>query len=549
MQPTLLGLLLLAWAAAAQDGPEQSVVSVQPENPVVEFGRPLTLNCSTNCRNAVSGGLETHLDKQLVGEGRNWKTFRLLNVSYWDPVPSCYFDCRSDPNMKPHRVNLTVYRVPTLVELDPVPVMEAGQNYTLTCRVSNVAPIRNLSVSFLKGGERLYTETFERHAAREADNRTVNHTVTARRWDHGEAISCRAALDLRPDGPFIEESSGNQMLKAVVFPSDPQLSRLHYVEVNTSQTVTCEVTGVFPAEEARFELTFAGERLTSDVTVSGDTARAEAQISPSGAGIHPLKCTVSLGPVTKTAEDTVNVYSLPDLVLTISPQEALVNNSVDIVCLDSHPEKTQPQTFSSVIRNSKQVLKSGDGLPLRAGVTAAEEDDGQEFTCEVEVEVDGRLFVRKMSADLTVYYGPQVSDSTCPRNLTWKAGSQEVLNCSFRGNPSPNVTCSKDGVLYPLLVPQLITADHGGTYNCSAFNAHGSVTAFVTVHVEVYEIPGLLIGLLILGAVVLGTIVGVGYYMHYKAHKIRKYRLEQRKAQGTPSEQKCLNGKVQTDSV
>ncbi|XP_015280472.1 PREDICTED: intercellular adhesion molecule 5-like [Gekko japonicus] len=432
---------------------EQPFVSAWPENPVVEFGNSLVLNCSTGCRNVLSGGLETNLDKEIAGEGRAWKAFQLVNVSSWDPAPSCYFDCADAADMKPHRVNFTVYRPPTVVKLDLVPAMEVGKEYTLTCRVSDVAPIRNLSVTFLKGGEKLHLQTFEKHAAREAGDVVASHTVTAGQQDNGEEISCRAALDLRPDGPLFETTSHNQSLKAVVFPSDPRLSLPRYVEANTSELVTCEVTGVSPAQEAQFELTFAEDRLVPDVEVWGDTARAQAQVSPSVAGNHSLKCTVSLGPVTRTAEVKVNVYN-----------------------------------------------------------------------------------------------GPQMNESSCPGTVTWKAGSEETFTCSAWGNPSPNVTCRKDGVHYPLGVPQLITANHRGSYNCSASNEYGSVAAVVTVGVEVYEVPALPISLGILAALVLASIAGVGYYMYHKAYKTKEYQVAQRKAQGNPSEKQCLNGKVQTDS-
>ncbi|XP_054859202.1 intercellular adhesion molecule 1-like [Eublepharis macularius] len=89
------------------------------------------------------------------------------------------------------------------------------------------------------------------------------------------------------------------------------------MDVNTSEMVTCEVTGVFPAEEAQFEMIFAEERLNLSVTVRGDVARAQAQVSSSVAGSHTLKCTVSLGPVTKTAKEKVNVYYYTGIIVAI----------------------------------------------------------------------------------------------------------------------------------------------------------------------------------------------------------------------------------------
>uniref|UniRef100_A0ACB8ELM0 Uncharacterized protein n=1 Tax=Sphaerodactylus townsendi TaxID=933632 RepID=A0ACB8ELM0_9SAUR len=516
MQPLLSCLLAWLAAATAQETLEQPFVSAWPEKPVVEYGSSVTLNCSTNCQSVLSGGLETNLEKEPAGEGPTWKAFRLVNVNDWESAPSCYFDCSDVEDMKPHRVNFTVYRksragivhlsslisfsefcfaleqagrnslgrIPSLVELDPVPVMEVGKSYTLTCRVSDVAPIQNLSVTFLKGGKELHVETYEKNVTREAISFGVQHVITAQRTDHGEEIGCRAALDLRPEGHLFEKASLGQSMKSVVFPSNPQLNTVRHVELNTFAMVTCEVAGVFPAEEAQFELTYAGTRVTFSVNVLGDSAMAHAQLLFLAAGKSSLKCTVSLGPVTKIAEEEVNVYRLPDLFLTMDHQEALVNNSVNVVCEDSHPEDTQPRTFSTQIRNSKGVLASGDGLPLQFTLTAREEDDGQEFTCQVELETGGRPVIRTTSEVLTVYYGPQMNNSTCPSVLTWKVGSMETFSCSALGNPKPKIECNKYGVLYNISVPLHVTTDHQGSYTCNASNPHGFVVTSVTIHVE-----------------------------------------------------------------
>ncbi|XP_054859855.1 intercellular adhesion molecule 5-like [Eublepharis macularius] len=199
---------------ALPEAQEKPFVSTWMEKTVVEFGSSVVVNCSTNCKDIRDGGLETHLKREAAGEGPTWRAFRLVNISRWEPTPWCYFDC-GDFEMKPHRVNFTIYRVPELVELDPVPVMEVGKNYTLTCRVSSVAPIRNLSVAFLQGGKRLHLQTFEKHAAREASDVVVTHIVTAQQADRGEEISCHAALDLRPEGQLFGQASLNQSLETV----------------------------------------------------------------------------------------------------------------------------------------------------------------------------------------------------------------------------------------------------------------------------------------------------------------------------------------------
>lgn len=93
------------------------------------------------------------------------------------------------------------------------------------------------------------------------------------------------------------------------FPEAPLLEGPLSAETDTEMTVTCDILGVFPAEKAEFELSFAGKKLDPNTSVFEERARAQALVFPPSAGSQELICTVSLGPVTRTVKKTVNVYS------------------------------------------------------------------------------------------------------------------------------------------------------------------------------------------------------------------------------------------------
>uniref|UniRef100_A0A670KP33 Intercellular adhesion molecule N-terminal domain-containing protein n=1 Tax=Podarcis muralis TaxID=64176 RepID=A0A670KP33_PODMU len=112
--------------------------------------------------------------------------------------------------------NLNVSLIPEQVVLDPLPLMEVGKEYNLTCRVFSVAPVQNLTVTLHKGKEELYVKTFEDHSDNEASDVVVTHTIAARQDDHGEEVTCHAALDLRPEGPFLEKAAFIKVLKVLV---------------------------------------------------------------------------------------------------------------------------------------------------------------------------------------------------------------------------------------------------------------------------------------------------------------------------------------------
>ncbi|XP_025026813.1 uncharacterized protein LOC103065745 isoform X2 [Python bivittatus] len=96
---------------------------------------------------------------------------------------------------------------PESVELDPMPEMEVGKPYDLTCQVSGVAPIRNLTMTLLKGAEQLLVKTFEDHTAPEAGPVVVKHRIIAQRNDHNKIVYCHTSLDLRPRGPLLKKNN------------------------------------------------------------------------------------------------------------------------------------------------------------------------------------------------------------------------------------------------------------------------------------------------------------------------------------------------------
>ncbi|XP_061469732.1 intercellular adhesion molecule 1 [Rhineura floridana] len=529
-----------AWAAA-EGAQEEDFMRIWPENPVVPFGGSIVLNCSTNCKDI---GLETSLSKVPAGDGPSWKAFNLTNVDQWDPKPLCYATC-GEEKQKSQRVAITVYRPPERVELDLLPKMEVGKGYNLTCQVFNVAPIRNLTVTLYKGKEELHVKTFKDNSDLKAKNIVVPYNIIAQQHDHREEVICHTALDLSPEGPFLENSSLSKSLATVVFPMDPYLQTSDPVEINTNMTVKCEASGLFPAEEAQFDVSFAGKSLHSDIRMSGDIVSAQAQVSSTSAGEHKLICAVTLGPVARTVEKTVNVYRLPKPTLHIDHPQIPVNTNVTVMC--RYDGSKSPGVVMQ-ITDTNEILVSGDSPSLHYPVTARKEDNGRQFVCKVELKVDGHSVVKETSVNLTVFYGPQMNDSSCPSKLTWKDGSKEIFICSALGNPPPTVECRKDEKSYLSIgIQQQVRKEHGGIYHCNATNTYGSDVRDVTIRVDFYQINTLAISLGILSATVIVCAAGMAYYMYYKSHKIRKYRLRQQRQQqaaGNPMEQKCLNGNV-----
>lgn len=84
---------------------EENYVRISPENPVVQFGDSLQINCSANTK-ADAIGLETAFRKEIIGTGSNWKAFRVTNVSDWNTISLCYAE---DHPAKAAKATITVY--------------------------------------------------------------------------------------------------------------------------------------------------------------------------------------------------------------------------------------------------------------------------------------------------------------------------------------------------------------------------------------------------------------------------------------------------------
>ncbi|CAM5169814.1 unnamed protein product [Eretmochelys imbricata] len=478
-------VLLWAWCAlTALAGAVRGSfdVSVLPEAPMVAYGGAVWINCSTTCQDPdVRGSLETSLTKTDEKIGPGWVAFLLKNITEWASAPQCYFSCRG--RVKVVFANISAYRAPERVGLERLPELELGRAYNLTCRVLNVAPVRHLTVTLRQGGRTLHTETFQNRTRAGPDDVTVTKEITPRRRDHGQEVTCHTALDLTPHEPHLENSSSAVELKVYALPEEPQLQISHHIEVGDKATARCDVTKVFPAAgEARFTLSFGGQRLNFTVTTSNDTATAQGEVRSLSAGERQLTCTVSVGPVSRSAGQSVLVYSLPEPILEITESQTHVNSSVTVTC---RSPKAHPPDVLLQLRDAKRVLvRSAPAQPLvDFPLTAGEEDNGREFTCEARL-ASANQTVKRTSARLTVVYGPRMDDSGCPREWTWKEGTEQTFSCQAQGNPEPAVECKKDGVPFSIGVQQQVRREDAGTYHCEAFNSYGYASRDVTVHVE-----------------------------------------------------------------
>ncbi|XP_062491359.1 intercellular adhesion molecule 5-like isoform X1 [Pezoporus occidentalis] len=476
----LLPPLILALAGAACSA---FTVRAWPRVAVVPFGGSVAINCS---RSACPGGnatlgLDTPLPMALGAGGHRWQSFWLLNVSQWNPsTATCYGHC-GDTQVNAS-AGVLVYRLPERVVLEPVPALAVGESRNLTCHVLEVAPVGNLTVTLRRGAETLRTASFG--AVNGSTSVAVTHVLSAGPGDHGQDVTCHAELSLRPHGPLFARAATPIRLSVFALPEPPQLQAPSRLELGTTSTATCQLTGAFPAGDVRFTLTLAGQSLNFTTTVAGDVLTSVTMLAPSTVGPQELICTAAVGTAARTAQRQLHVYRFPAPVLELSPASAPAGSEVLVRC---HISAAEPPALWLQLRDADSgILAEGPHSQLELPLVASREDNGRRFRCRASLDVNDTMVTKDVDTQLSVLYMPELAASDCPGNRTWLRGTWEALSCHATGNPVPTVVCGRNGITVSTRVPELVTRSRAGTYLCNATNSLGTESQLVTVRVE-YE--------------------------------------------------------------
>ncbi|XP_065520523.1 intercellular adhesion molecule 5 isoform X3 [Lathamus discolor] len=377
---------------------------------------------------------------------------------------------------------LALAGLPERVVLEPVPALAVGESRNLTCHVLEVAPVGNLTVTLRRGAETLRTASFG--AVNGSTSVSVTHVLSAGPGDHGQDVTCHAELSLRPHGPLFARAAIPIRLSVFALPEPPQLLAPAHLELGTTSTATCQLTGAFPAGDVRFTLTLAGQSLNFTTRVAGDVLTSVTMLSPSTVGPQELTCTTAVATAARTAQRQLQVYRFPAPILELSPAPAPAGSKVLVRCHISAAEP--PALWLQLHDADSKILAEGPHSQLELPLVASREDNGRRFRCQARLDINATTVTKDVDTQLSVLYMPELTASDCPGNRTWLRGTWEALSCHATGNPVPTVVCGRDGVTVSTRVPELVTRSRAGTYLCNATNSLGTQSRLVTVRVE-YE--------------------------------------------------------------
>ncbi|KAL6102635.1 icam3 [Pungitius sinensis] len=200
------GVLLCAGQPASSSCPLQ----LSPPSPVVRFGDPFRVNCSSTAGQIESMGLESVYGSE-KSEGVSSVAMEITSVRDWDMSVICYMNRPNVPQCSTD-LPVTVYKTPDRVSISQAslagPLVE-GETYSLECDVVNVAPVRNLSVHWYMGEKMVLAQSFDGSSLSPV-NATSVYNLTARRADDQSRIRCEAQLDFWaavPSPPAVKSES------------------------------------------------------------------------------------------------------------------------------------------------------------------------------------------------------------------------------------------------------------------------------------------------------------------------------------------------------
>nr|XP_020633964.1 intercellular adhesion molecule 4 [Pogona vitticeps] len=214
VRPWHLLILPCALSILAGTAEEEFEVTISPPMTAVRRGDSVWLNCSSTCKTTSSLSLEARQKSMKGLHEPGWKSAQFLNFTEEMSHVSCDITCNG--TTKKANATILTYKEILLKLEKSSPSQNLHQAYNLTCHVTEITALRSLSLTLLKGTERLHSWKFQDNTSVGLVNRTITHPLNPKPWDHGQEASCQMTFDLKPDEQSIIAKSLRLDLKTAV---------------------------------------------------------------------------------------------------------------------------------------------------------------------------------------------------------------------------------------------------------------------------------------------------------------------------------------------
>ncbi|KAM9363758.1 vascular cell adhesion protein 1-like [Symphorus nematophorus] len=168
-----------------------------PSRLVVKHGDPTSARCSV-CQHCKTTKFGLEIPLGVKTENGTTLTWTVNNMTEWDPTAICYYNELNTTRQCCTKLPVTVYKLPDSVDFSFR--LTAGRLYVLTCKVYNVTPVENLTVTFYRGQTALDTQRISNTEKKPVTQKYDLYIIPTKEDDGGQ-FWCEAKLDLGPEGP------------------------------------------------------------------------------------------------------------------------------------------------------------------------------------------------------------------------------------------------------------------------------------------------------------------------------------------------------------
>ncbi|XP_053094265.1 vascular cell adhesion protein 1 isoform X3 [Pangasianodon hypophthalmus] len=364
-------------------------VELSPKKPLFRVGDRQELTCRMiKCSEKMTFSWSNLEDKPMYAETQRSSTgstlvFKSVSKNIENKI-QCKATCLG--MIKQAAVTVRVYSFPKVPVISGHDSLVLGKENSLTCEVSDVYPAEHMTVEWLRGGKVVHTQEGEYGI----ESIQSYYTFTPQTNDDGESITCRATLSL--DGLPPEERTREITVSMAVlsFPKVPVISGHDSLVLGKENSLTCEVSDVYPAENMTVEWLRGGKVVhTQEGEYGIESIQSYYTFTPQtnddGESIT-CRATLSLDglpPEERTREITVSMAVLcppMNTVISVSPNNPKENEFMNISCV-SDSNLASRLVLSKMLDGKETELVSGDGPRVSVSYDKANLNHSGVYVC------------------------------------------------------------------------------------------------------------------------------------------------------------------------
>ncbi|KAG7223188.1 hypothetical protein INR49_015796 [Caranx melampygus] len=376
------GFLLIATGVHAS-----CPIELNPHSVVLKHGEPVSINCSTTETDFEGLGWEA-TENGRSPEIVNHTTWSVESLTNWDISVECYINPPPENTFSQcaSKANIVLYTFTENVSISSSGVMRENIEQMFTCRIGQVAPVRNLTVRWYREDTLIHTDTF--------DNPT------------------KKPMDPSPDFRFKPTRHDN----GVRFRYGPELhcpSSYTAVE-HTPHSLRCNISGFPPPDVIWYK--------------EGEEVELQGSLSRRDAGQYTV--TASILHFTVNATVDITVTYAPSQIVEL--EDAEVEAGADVFLKCSSAGNPRPQYVWSYYQTANVMQEDEDGVSRLLIRNATALNTGS-YTCYA--------FNQEGSVSQTVRVTVRGAPPECPIKITpdrmvvpYREAAELVATCT----PTPD---------------------------------------------------------------------------------------------------------------